>query len=125
MSENNIEIKTLPIDRNNSDTSEGVVSPEEPAPLEPHEKIITELEEYLDDLECLYEMFETVVPVLEEKDKERHDEIRNVIKYFASLKKDKINPVKIDLLDNIKKLKRNVTKLEKAGHKTNRGTELV
>lgn len=47
-----------------------------------HIKLLVITDQYLVDLECLREMFATVIPVLSEQDKERHRAVEEILKRF-------------------------------------------
>jgi hypothetical protein len=49
-----------------------------------HVKLLRITDNYLVDLECLREMFATVTPVLQQQDKERHEEVKTIVMRLQS-----------------------------------------
>ena len=61
-------------------------------PIPYYQQLLWETEEFLNDLECAKEMFETITPVLKEKDEKRKKKIDESLESFKTLsKKDNIN----------------------------------
>ena len=75
-----------------------------------NKKLLSIIDEYLVDLECLREMHSSVVPVLKEKDKERRDTVNEILK--GAIVKEDTQSVKSEA-ENISES--NSDKLEKEG----------
>ena len=83
--------------------------------LEPPEEFLFHLEQYLIDLECIKEMYEVVIPTLNEKDAERKEAIEDIVKSKSETEDGKIvyKPKSINGLGELKTFLKNLRKLSR------------
>ncbi|MCK4904831.1 hypothetical protein KAS42_01110 [bacterium] len=80
-----------------------------------HDRLIFSTSDFLTDLECIVEMFEVVLPTLEQKDKTRGNRVEEILKSLKSRMKKKDNgATKTPLLTKVTELIMTLRKLHRA-----------
>ena len=83
-----------------TDTTEKKISADQKAKklTPPYQKLLNLADSYLIDLECLREMFSTVIPVLQEQDRERKDRINKIIDNLKTEQREEGGKITINLI---------------------------